>query len=99
MKHVMNNLAGYSVKFAYQILIMKKIFSTAAIATVFFAACNNAAPQMDEATIQAKVDSTVGTKLEELNTQAGEDLDRRMAIEVKPKADSIVAARMAEQGK
>lgn len=75
---------------------MKKLLFPAAIAILMFTACNEtAAPAMDEATMQAKVDSTVGTRLEELNQQATEDLDRRMAIEVKPKADSIVAARLA----
>lgn len=76
---------------------MKKLLLfPAVIATLAFASCGEkAAPVMDDATIQVKVDSTVGTKLEELNQQATEDLDRRLAIEVKPKADSIVAARKA----
>lgn len=75
---------------------MKKLLFPAAIATLMFTACGQqAAPVMDESTINAKVDSTVGTKLDELNQQATEDLDRRIAIEVKPKADSIVAAMKA----
>ena len=75
---------------------MKKLFFPAAIAMLVFSSCGQqAAPAMDDATIQAKADSIVGTKLEELNQQATEDLDRRMAIEVKPKADSIVAAMKA----
>lgn len=77
---------------------MKKLLFPAVVATLLFTACQNeASPQMTENEIQAKVDSTVGTKLDELNTQASEDLDRRMAIEVKPKADSIVAARDASK--
>lgn len=73
---------------------MKKILFPAAFATLLFAACNNnSAPAMDENAIQAKVDSIVGEKLDMLNEQAQEDLDRRMAIEVKPKADSIIEAR------
>lgn len=75
---------------------MKKILFPAAFATILLASCqNNAAPAMDEATMQNKVDSTVGEKLDELTMQANEDLDRRMAIEVKPKADSIIEARKA----
>ena len=42
--------------------------------------------------IQAKVDSVVDEKMEGLVAEANEDLDRRIAIEVKPMADSIVAA-------
>ncbi|MCB9047062.1 MAG: hypothetical protein H6550_13090 [Chitinophagales bacterium] len=73
---------------------MKKLLFPAVFATVLFAACNNNAPApMDDNAIQAKADSIVGTKLDELNKMATEDLDRRAAIEVKPMADSIVAAR------
>jgi hypothetical protein len=75
---------------------MKKLLFPAIAAILMFTACqNNTAPQMTENEMQAKADSTVGTKLDELNMQASEDLDRRIAIEVKPKADSIVAARDA----
>ncbi len=75
---------------------MKKLLFPAVFASLLFAACgNNAAPVMDENAIQAKADSIVGTRLEDLNAQATEDLDRRMAIEVKPMADSIIAARKA----
>jgi hypothetical protein len=48
--------------------------------------------KMSQNEINAKVDSIVGTRIEELNNQAMEDLDRRMSIEVKAKADSIVQA-------
>ena len=43
--------------------------------------------------INFKVDSIIAEKQEGLIKEANEDLDRRMAIEVKPKADSIVAAQ------
>lgn len=73
---------------------MKKLLFPAIAATLMFTACQNeVAPGMTENEMETKVDSIVGTKLDELNQQATEDLDRRMAIEVKPKADSIVAAR------
>lgn len=72
---------------------MKKLLFPAAFAAVLFTSCgNNAAPAMDSNAINAKVDSIVGEKLDELSEEAQQDLDRRMAIEVKPKADSIVAA-------
>lgn len=76
---------------------MKKLLFPAIAAILMFTACqNSSAPQMSESEMQVKVDSIVGTKLDELNQQASEDLDRRMAIEVKPKADSIVAAMTAK---
>ncbi|HEY9177405.1 MAG TPA: hypothetical protein VIN07_06920 [Flavipsychrobacter sp.] len=75
---------------------MKKLVFPAIAATLLFTACQNeVAPGMTENEMEAKVDSIVGTRLDELNQQATEDLDRRVAIEVKPKADSIVAARDA----
>lgn len=75
---------------------MKKLLLPAVFSTFVLASCgNNAAPAMDDNAIQAKVDSIVGEKLDQLNQQATEDLDRRMAIEVKPKADSIVEAMKA----
>lgn len=75
---------------------MKKVLFPAAMAAVLFTACNNnTAPAMDQNAIDAKVDSIVGERLDELNMEAQEDLDRRIAIEVKPKADSIVEAMKA----
>lgn len=43
----------------------------------------------------AKMDSLIGEKQGEIMQQAMDDLDRRMAIEVKPKADSIFAVWQA----
>lgn len=77
---------------------MKKLLIPAVFASLLFASCgDNAAPPMDESAVQAKADSTVGARLDELNMQATEDLDRRVAIEVKPKADSIIEARKANK--
>ena len=45
--------------------------------------------------VHAKVDSIVGERMQEINRKAMEDLDQRMTIEVKAKADSIIAARKA----
>ncbi|XZF16079.1 hypothetical protein ACTHGU_08065 [Chitinophagaceae bacterium MMS25-I14] len=52
---------------------------------------------MSESEMHAKVDSIVGSKIEEMNRQAMEDLDHRLAIEVKAKADSIVQSHVAGQ--
>lgn len=69
-----------------------------ALATVMaLSACKGKEEAISRSEIEAKVDSLVGSKMEEINRQAMEDLDRRMAIEVKAKADSIVAATLAQQ--
>jgi hypothetical protein len=56
----------------------------------FFAACVINQKPLDDSRRDAMVDSIVGTKTGELSSQAAEDLDRRRAIEVKAKADSLV---------
>ncbi|MCB0700498.1 MAG: lipoprotein [Chitinophagales bacterium] len=72
---------------------MKKLLFPA-IAIVLLASCQgNSAPTMSVHDINFKVDSIIAEKQEGLIKEANEDLDRRMAIEVKPKADSIVAAQ------
>jgi hypothetical protein len=63
-------------------------------AIVLLASCASQEHKFSQSEIDAKVDSLVGVKMEEINRQAMEDLDRRMAIEVKAKADSIVEATM-----
>lgn len=72
---------------------MQKIL-TILILAITIASCAPKEQQMSDSERQARVDSLVGTKLEEINRQATEDRDRRMAIEVKAKADSIVQASM-----
>lgn len=72
---------------------MQKIITIIALTTIM-AACGSKEHKMTDSERQARVDSMVGTRLEEINRQAMEDRDRRMAIEVKAKADSIVQASM-----
>lgn len=79
----------------------RKTISGLRLAGLFLAlaltACSSSQPEaqpMTQNEINAKIDSLVGVKVSELATQAMIDLDHRMAIEVKAKADSIVAARM-----
>lgn len=63
--------------------------------TVLLAACSKGAEDhASKANARQQIDSMVGARMEELNARAMEDLDRRMSIEVKVKADSIVAARL-----
>ena len=54
---------------------------------------------LEEAAVNAKIDSLVGLRMEEATRRAAEDLERRQAIEVKVKADSILAARAGGAGK
>ena len=70
---------------------MQKSLAIIALAFIF-ASCGNKEKQMSDSERQARVDSLVGIRLEEINRQAMEDRDRRMSIEVKAKADSIVQA-------
>ncbi len=70
---------------------LQALMSLAAGALIFVS-CNNNSGGMTENEMNARVDSLVGAQMESLQQEAMNDLDRRMAIEVKAKADSIVAA-------
>ncbi|RYD56532.1 MAG: hypothetical protein EOP56_12625 [Sphingobacteriales bacterium] len=63
----------------------------AAVASVFLFSCK-AEPQkaLTPAEIKAKTDSIVAVRAVDVRSQADEDLDRRMSIEVKVKADSLM---------
>lgn len=71
---------------------MKYLVPALAIAFVF-ASCNTKTEQHSDSYIHSKVDSIVGSRLQEMNAKSMEDLDQRMTIEVKAKADSIIASR------
>ena len=64
------------------------------VAMLLLAACQRDNEHSDSV-VHAKVDSIVGARMEEINRRAMEDLDQRMTIEVKQKADSMIAARRA----
>ena len=49
--------------------------------------------ELTDVQIKAKADSIVSTKMDDLNKQAKEDLDNRMAIELRAQTDSIIDAR------
>lgn len=68
----------------------KAAFPIAICLIAFLAACVTDQKPLDDSRRDALVDSIVGTKTGELSSQAAEDLDRRRAIEVKAKADSLV---------
>lgn len=65
------------------------------IAVISLSACKAKKKAVTQSRIDAKVDSLIAIKMEEINMQAMEDLDRRMSIEVKAKADSIVQSVMS----
>jgi hypothetical protein len=72
---------------------MKKLLP---ITALLLAACSQNNEHTDSF-VHAKVDSIVGARMNEINQQAMDDLDKRMTIEVKQKADSIIAARKEAQ--
>jgi hypothetical protein len=72
---------------------MKKIkhFTVLLYMTVFaLFSCNSKEKIMSEEDFRAKVDSLTEIRIREVERQAHELLDHRIAIEVKVKADSIV---------
>ncbi|MBL7718660.1 MAG: hypothetical protein JNL72_07480 [Flavipsychrobacter sp.] len=73
--------------------MMKRIV-IAISAVLAMASCSAPVQQagMTENDAKVKIDSLVGIRLGDLMTQSSEDLDRRISIEVKPKADSIYNA-------
>ena len=70
---------------------MKNILPVILFGVLFTSSCNHKENNNDETSIHARADSIVGMRMMEINQQSMEDLEKRMAIEVKAKADSIVA--------
>ncbi len=60
-------------------------------------ACSHKETVMTSTELQAKADSIVASKTPEIHREGAEDLDRRISIEVKAKADSIVDAWQSKQ--
>lgn len=71
---------------------MKKLIIPAAVLFLAASCTQENKPVMSESDMQRKTDSLAAEKMNGMVEQANEELDRRIAIEVKPKADSIVAA-------
>lgn len=69
---------------------MRKVVLAIGLSSIIFSACQEKQKTLTPKEIKAKADSIIATRVEYLNKQAAEDLDRRSAIEVKAKADSIV---------
>lgn len=84
--------------FASQNQLMKPVLKLILMmAIAAFASCKQKERIMSKAEIKAKADSLIGIRLDELNKQAMEDLEKRQTIEVKTKADSIVEAYIKSQ--
>ena len=63
------------------------------------AACEQQEKALPQSVINARIDSEVKQKMIDIKKQEMEDLDQRMAIEVKAKADSIIQIREAATAK
>ncbi len=63
------------------------------LATMFWSSCGARQQALTESELNARVDSLVAERVEALNQHYMEDLEKRITIEVRVKADSIVAAR------
>lgn len=71
---------------------MKQAVFPLLLAMVLTAGCQPKKETISASRRDAIIDSLVGIRVEEMNRQSMEDLDRRRSIEVKAKADSILAA-------
>jgi hypothetical protein len=64
----------------------------ALILVSMMASCQPEEDSMNDSVRNARIDSLVALRMDEMTRQSMEDLDRRKAIEVKAKADSIIGA-------
>lgn len=71
---------------------MKKTLLAIVIFATGFSACNKDPQPLTTAQINQKIDSIVASRVKELDAQSQQDLEHRIKIEVKVKADSIVNA-------
>lgn len=79
--------------------MMKKILLVPALLLVLGAAsCSKEEPLLTKEQVKFKVDSISKAHAKESEDQAIKDLNYRMKIEVKVKADSIVSARLSKAG-
>lgn len=69
---------------------MKLYFLSVLIGSIAFVSCHPSRNTIKQSNRDAMVDSIVGTKMDEINKMAMDDLKIRIDIEVKSKADSIV---------
>lgn len=70
--------------------IMKQLFILCTLLIFGLASCQTKQEYFTREQLLKKSDSLTAIRFEELQKQAAEDLDHRIAIEVKPKVDSIL---------
>lgn len=74
---------------------MNKFVCVLIASSLTLVSCAEKEHTFKQSEIDAKIDSLVALRIAELNRRAMDDLEDRIAIEVKAKADSILAARAA----
>lgn len=65
------------------------------LSILFFSACQKKSELLTRQQLEHRSDSLTAIMFEVLQKQAKEDLDSRIAIEVKPKVDSILQHRLS----
>lgn len=73
---------------------MNKVLPAILLAILALASCSKETPQLSRQQMNQKIDSIIKASTRESDERARLDLDRRMKIEVKVKADSILNARL-----
>jgi len=71
---------------------MKRTLLALTILGIGFTACNKEPKPLTKQEIQQKIDSITAYRIKELDEMAQKDLEHRIKIEVKVKADSIINA-------
>jgi len=74
---------------------MSHRFGLLLFGVLFFSACQKKSELLTRQQLEHRSDSLTAIMFEVLQKQAKEDLDSRIAIEVKPKVDSILQHRMS----
>lgn len=72
---------------------MKPVLAAFLLISISLVSCDDHKKMLAESAVNAKIDSLVAQRMDEVNARAMEDLNRRISIEVKVKADSILAAK------
>jgi hypothetical protein len=78
-------------------ILMKQFFLFLGVVASLLVSCKKEVQPFTQNEIQKKVDSIVSIRILEMDERATRDLNFRMKIEVKAKADSIVSANIARR--
>ncbi len=72
---------------------MTKQINIIILFSLIFVSCNKTTPILSKKEINKKVDSIVNIRIKEIDKESERDLEHRIKIELKVKADSIINAR------